>query len=173
MPVLFIKRVWIWVLTQTHAVCRGHECMNCNLGQCSNVAVQACIRLAAACSGKTKLQGSAATVWAFNMACLNPVFAVRGVLGVCFHRDIPARYLLRLGMGERDLDVDDDFSRAGRVNNMLARRLTLLAEVEKLSALLGVVGTEYTCETAGYFWLLHVLSRCVLRAACTYHKLQQ
>eukprot|EP00878_Enallax_costatus_P017916 GHUV01018838.1.p1 GENE.GHUV01018838.1~~GHUV01018838.1.p1 ORF type:complete len:1128 (+),score=501.36 GHUV01018838.1:269-3652(+) len=44
-------------------------------------------------------------------------------------RDIPARYLLRLGMGERDLDVDDDFSRAGRVNNMLARRLQLLAEV--------------------------------------------
>lgn len=44
-------------------------------------------------------------------------------------RDIPARYLLRLGMGERDLDVDDDFSRAGRVNNMLARRLSLLAEV--------------------------------------------
>lgn len=44
-------------------------------------------------------------------------------------RDIPARYLLRLGMGERDLDVGDDFSRAGRVNNMLARRLTLLAEV--------------------------------------------
>lgn len=33
-------------------------------------------------------------------------------------------------------------------------------QVEKLSALLGVVGTEYTCETAGYFWLLHVLSRC-------------
>lgn len=32
-------------------------------------------------------------------------------------------------------------------------------QVEKLSALLGVVGTEYTCETAGYFWLLHVLSR--------------
>uniref|UniRef100_A0A383WJ31 Uncharacterized protein n=1 Tax=Tetradesmus obliquus TaxID=3088 RepID=A0A383WJ31_TETOB len=74
-------------------------------------------------------------------------------------RDIPARYLLRLGMGERDLNVDDDFSRAGRVNNMLARRLTLLAEVEKLSNLLGVPHAEYTCETAGYFWLLHVLSR--------------
>lgn len=50
-------------------------------------------------------------------------------------RDIPARYLLRLGMGERDLDVDDDFSRAGRVNNMLARRLTLLAEVWPCSVL--------------------------------------
>lgn len=35
-------------------------------------------------------------------------------------------------------------------------------QVEKLSALLGVVGTEYTCETAGYFWLLHVLSRCAV-----------
>lgn len=28
-------------------------------------------------------------------------------------RDVPARYLLRLGMGERDLDVEDDFSRWG------------------------------------------------------------
>eukprot|EP00879_Flechtneria_rotunda_P011994 GHRR01012527.1.p1 GENE.GHRR01012527.1~~GHRR01012527.1.p1 ORF type:complete len:1484 (+),score=529.45 GHRR01012527.1:151-4602(+) len=74
-------------------------------------------------------------------------------------RDIPARYLLRLGMGERDLDVDDDFSRAGRVNNMLARRLTLLAEVEKLANTLGIPHADYTCETAGYFWLLHVLSR--------------
>lgn len=46
-----------------------------------------------------------------------------------------------------------------------------MVQVEKLSALLGVVGTEYTCETAGYFWLLHVLSRCgcsllVCCAAC-------
>ena len=44
-------------------------------------------------------------------------------------RDIPARYLLRLGMGEQELDTDIDFSRAGRVNSMLARRLQLLAEV--------------------------------------------
>lgn len=61
------------------------------------------------------------------------------------HRDIPARYLLRLGMGERDLDVDDDFSRAGRVNNMLARRLTLLAEV-----CAGAVALPAArCDTAG------------------------
>jgi intron-binding protein aquarius len=45
---------------------------------------------------------------------------------------VPARYLLRLGMGERDLDVEDDFSRAGRVNNMLARRIRLLAEVRRI-----------------------------------------
>lgn len=44
-------------------------------------------------------------------------------------RDVPARYLLRLGMGEAELDTDLDFSRVGRVNAMLARRLELLAEV--------------------------------------------
>eukprot|EP00959_Pyramimonas_sp_CCMP1952_P402311 8430678-Pyramimonas_sp.AAC.1 len=71
-------------------------------------------------------------------------------------RDIPARYLLRLGMGEQELDTDIDFSRAGRVNAMLARRLELLAEVEKLARTLGVAeDVGYTCETAGHFYLLH------------------
>ena len=42
---------------------------------------------------------------------------------------MPARYLLRLGMGEQDLATTSDFSRVGRVNAMLARRLELLAEV--------------------------------------------
>jgi hypothetical protein len=44
-------------------------------------------------------------------------------------RDVPARYLLRLGMGEQELATTLDFSRVGRVNAMLARRLELLAEV--------------------------------------------
>ena len=44
-------------------------------------------------------------------------------------RDVPARYLLRLGQGESDLASQGDFSRVGRVNAMLARRLTLLAQV--------------------------------------------
>ena len=39
------------------------------------------------------------------------------------------RYLLRLGMGEQELATEMDFSRVGRVNAMLARRLELLAEV--------------------------------------------
>ena len=43
-------------------------------------------------------------------------------------RDVPARYLLRLGMGEEELETALDFSRVGRVNAMLARRLELLAE---------------------------------------------
>uniref|UniRef100_A0A1D2ABG5 Intron-binding protein aquarius n=2 Tax=Auxenochlorella protothecoides TaxID=3075 RepID=A0A1D2ABG5_AUXPR len=75
-------------------------------------------------------------------------------------RDVPARYLLRLGMGEADLETEEVFSRVGRVNAMLARRLQLLAEVERLARLLRVSeSVAYTCETAAHFWLLHVLSR--------------
>ncbi len=75
-------------------------------------------------------------------------------------RDVPARYLLRLGMGEAELDTEHDFSRQGRVNAMLARRLELLTEVERLARTLGVPDdVAYTCETAAHFWLLHVLAR--------------
>lgn len=89
-------------------------------------------------------------------------------------RDVPARYLLRLGMGEQELESEQvgvavrqghpglgeglttgpasqpalhfvlcsmpcvqDFSRVGRVNAMLARRLELLAQVR-------MIGTPYT-----------------------------
>ncbi|XP_010261266.1 PREDICTED: intron-binding protein aquarius [Nelumbo nucifera] len=75
-------------------------------------------------------------------------------------RDVPARYLLRLGQGEQELATDLDFSRQGRVNAMLVRRLELLAEVERLARSLQLPeDVGYTCETAGYFWLLHVYSR--------------
>lgn len=75
-------------------------------------------------------------------------------------RDVPARYLLRLGQGEHELETDLDFSRQGRVNAMLVRRLELLSEVERLARSLNLPeDVGYTCETAGYFWLLHVYSR--------------
>lgn len=75
-------------------------------------------------------------------------------------RDVPARYLLRLGQGEQELETDLEFSRQGRVNAMLARRLELLAEVERLARTLQIPDdVGYTCETAAHFWLLHVYSR--------------
>nr|POF00453.1 intron-binding protein aquarius [Quercus suber] len=75
-------------------------------------------------------------------------------------RDVPARYLLRLGQGEQELVTDLDFSRQGRVNAMLVRQLELLGEVERLARSLQLPeDVGYTCETAGYFWLLHVYSR--------------
>ncbi|KAM1064414.1 hypothetical protein ACFX2A_029060 [Malus domestica] len=74
-------------------------------------------------------------------------------------RDVPARYLLRLGQGEQELATDLDFSRQGRVNAMLVRCLELLSEVERLARSLQLPeDVGYTCETAGYFWLLHVYS---------------
>eukprot|EP00978_Attheya_sp_CCMP212_P006157 scaffold13862_cov48-Attheya_sp.AAC.1 len=84
--------------------------------------------------------------------------------------DIPERYLLRLGSGERDLQTTSqhDFTKMGRVAHTLERRATLLEQVQLLSESLGVSGKaergadgspSYTCETAGYFNLHHVLKR--------------
>ena len=50
---------------------------------------------------------------------------MQSACGLCL-----CRYLLRLGMGEQELATEMDFSRVGRVNAMLARRLELLAEVQ-------------------------------------------
>ncbi|XP_062863448.1 RNA helicase aquarius isoform X2 [Trichomycterus rosablanca] len=74
--------------------------------------------------------------------------------------DIDERHLLRLGHGEEALETEKDFSRYGRVNYVLARRLELLREVARLQESLGVPGdVSYTCETAGHFYLYQVMSR--------------
>ncbi|XP_035237353.1 RNA helicase aquarius isoform X1 [Anguilla anguilla] len=74
--------------------------------------------------------------------------------------DIDERHLLRLGHGEEALETEKDFSRYGRVNYVLARRLELLREVGRLQESLDVPGdVSYTCETAGHFYLYQVVSR--------------
>lgn len=74
--------------------------------------------------------------------------------------DIDERHLLRLGHGEEQLETDKDFSRYGRVNYVLAKRLELLDIVAKLAQSFGLnTDVAYTCETAGYFFLYHVLSK--------------
>ena len=74
--------------------------------------------------------------------------------------DIDERHLLRLGHGEEQLDTEKDYSRYGRVNFVLAKRMELLEEVGKLQNSLGVPGAvTFTCETAGHFFLYQVLSR--------------
>ncbi|KAM3685939.1 hypothetical protein ACJW31_11G157600 [Castanea mollissima] len=89
-----------------------------------------------------------------TMVALNDLFEK------IMQRDVPTRYLLHLGQGEQELATDLDFSRQGRVNAMLVRRLELLGEVERLARSLQLPeDVGYTCETAGYFWLLHVYSR--------------
>lgn len=74
--------------------------------------------------------------------------------------DIDERHLLRLGHGEEALETEKDFSRYGRVNFVLAKRLDLLNEVKKLQESLNVPGdVSYTCETAGHFYMYHILAR--------------
>eukprot|EP00931_Biecheleriopsis_adriatica_P007527 TRINITY_DN1087_c1_g1_i1.p1 TRINITY_DN1087_c1_g1~~TRINITY_DN1087_c1_g1_i1.p1 ORF type:complete len:1622 (+),score=458.96 TRINITY_DN1087_c1_g1_i1:58-4923(+) len=75
--------------------------------------------------------------------------------------DIPERYLLRLGRGIEELDSKQDFSKWGRVNHMLQRRIDLLAKVERLAEVFGISGEDaaYTCENAQHFFLHHVQYR--------------
>ena len=76
--------------------------------------------------------------------------------------DIDERYMIRLGSGERDLNIESshDFTKTGRVAHSLSRRSVLLEQVQLLSESLGVStkaerGTDgsasYTCETAESF----------------------
>ena len=84
--------------------------------------------------------------------------------------DIDERYMLRLGAGESNLQTETefDFTKTGRVNHIMSRRLTLLEEVQLMSESLGISGAgergpdgspSYTCETAAYFYLHHIQKR--------------
>eukprot|EP00392_Amoebophrya_sp_AT5.2_P000783 g784.t1 len=74
--------------------------------------------------------------------------------------DIPERYLVRLGRGIEELDSERDFSKYGRIDFMLKRRLELLELMGKLARCLGQeeASASYTCETAKFFFLQHVQS---------------
>lgn len=63
-------------------------------------------------------------------------------------------------MGQKELETSQDFSRNGRVNYMLERRLILLNEVQKLSQSLVInIYPEFTCETADILYRYHIESR--------------
>jgi len=74
--------------------------------------------------------------------------------------DIKEHHLLRLGHGEGDLETDKDFSKFGRVNHILERRMFLLEEIERLAVSLGLPrDVAHTCETAAHFFELHIVPR--------------
>ena len=63
-------------------------------------------------------------------------------------------------MGEKELETSQNFSKFGRVNYMLERRILLLEEVQKLSDSLQVnIYPEFTCETAQILYKYHIESR--------------
>ncbi|KAJ1964495.1 hypothetical protein GGI12_001391 [Dipsacomyces acuminosporus] len=74
--------------------------------------------------------------------------------------DIEPRHLLRLGHGEEELDSEERYSKAGRVESYLERRKELLDIVQRLAESMGIKGDfGYTCETARLFFISHVRVR--------------
>ncbi|CAO3585639.1 unnamed protein product [Absidia cylindrospora] len=74
--------------------------------------------------------------------------------------DIDSRHLVRLGHGEEELNTELSFSKFGRVTSFLERRIILLQEVDRLAQSLKIPGEHgSTCETAGYFYNYHILTR--------------
>ena len=79
-------------------------------------------------------------------------------------------------MGEQELATEMDFSRVGRVNAMLARRLELLAEVQchRLTKLLSgcaIYKLVATCKPNQH--LQHALQNTEMKLFLVVHKLQQ
>ncbi|CEP09725.1 hypothetical protein [Parasitella parasitica] len=74
--------------------------------------------------------------------------------------DVDPRHLVRLGHGEQELDANVSFSKYGRVSAALERRILLLHQVDQLAQSISVPGEHgSTCETADYFFKIHVLPR--------------
>jgi len=80
-------------------------------------------------------------------------YALNDIFEKIMQRDVDERHLLRLGQGEKALATEKSFSKVGRVNHMLQKRLDRLAEVAALAKSLNVAGDHgYTCETADLFF---------------------
>ena len=85
--------------------------------------------------------------------------ALNDLFAKLMQRNIDERYLLRLGHGENSLADDKDFSKFGRVNHMLERRLQLLEFVGMLAeSMEEPKDVAYSCETAGHFFLNKVVA---------------
>ena len=73
--------------------------------------------------------------------------------------DIDERHLLRLGQGERDLQLESEssYSKQGRVENFLEHGARLLMEVNRLAISIRAPGAHgNSCETAEYFNTVYV-----------------
>lgn len=85
-------------------------------------------------------------------------YALNDIFEKIVRLDIDEGHLLRLGLGEKDLDLGKNFSKHGRINYLLERRLILLEEVKLLAAsITNYQDEEYTCETTNIFFQTKVL----------------
>jgi intron-binding protein aquarius len=74
--------------------------------------------------------------------------------------DVDERHLLRLGHGGGMLETDKDFSKPGRVDYMLQRRIDLLSRVERLAVAINhPIDVAYSVETAKNFNTVFVTAK--------------
>jgi intron-binding protein aquarius len=74
--------------------------------------------------------------------------------------DVDERHMLRLGHGGGMLETEKDFSKPGRVNYMLQRRMDLLSRVEQLAVAINhPTDVAYTVETAKNFHTVFVVAK--------------
>lgn len=79
--------------------------------------------------------------------------ALNDIFKKIINLDIDERHLVRLGYGEKYLKLEKDFSKNGRINYNLHRRLVLLQELEILAQIVGnKISEEFTCETAEIYY---------------------
>lgn len=75
--------------------------------------------------------------------------------------DIDHRHLVRLGHGEEYLETTHDFSKYGRVNHLLSRRLDILGQVDRLAKTMGIkTEVAISCDTAEYFFQSQIRPKC-------------
>ena len=87
-------------------------------------------------------------------------YALNDIFEKIVRLNIDERHLLRLGLGEKDLELGKNFSKHGRINYLLERRLYLLREVKLLSQTMHPdEDEEYTCETAEIFFQNKILPK--------------
>lgn len=117
-------------------------------------------------TGKTDVAVQIVSNWYHNFAhertllvthsnsALNQIFEKIMVL------DVDERHMLRLGHGGGLLETDKDFSKPGRVNYMLQKRIDLLARVERLAATFNLpADVAYSVETAHNFFTITVKAK--------------
>lgn len=86
--------------------------------------------------------------------------ALNDVFSKTVQRDVPARYLLRLGMGQEDLDTDVDFSRTGAPLFVPWRCLALTFSMERVASHISIVPGSACSECCGFSMLLHSQDVC-------------
>lgn len=117
-------------------------------------------------TGKTDVAVQIVSNWYHNFAhertllvthsnsALNQIFEKIMVL------DVDERHMIRLGHGGDMLETEKDFSKTGRVNHMLQKRIDLLARVERLAVSLHhAADVAYSVETAKNFFTITVKAK--------------